>query len=135
MTGLRILVYSHITTFLKSWMPKNSFEPPHDKTNKMTCLIRPVWSETTLSAWRPLTTYWAHREDSDKTGWMPRLIWVVSGRTCHCVCFVMRRLIWLTFSFKQHWQIVLKLAVVTIKVYPCVMIVVAHWHVFGVPQD
>ena len=30
--------------------------------------------------------------DSDQTGWMPRLIWVFAGRTCHFVGFVMRRL-------------------------------------------
>ena len=49
--------------------------------------IRPVWSETLLSAWRnigPLTTYWAPSEDSDQTGRMPRLIWVFAGRTSFC---------------------------------------------------
>ena len=55
------------------------YEPPHDKTNKITCVpseysdqpgIGPVWSESLLSVWRnigPLTTYWVHSEDSDKT--------------------------------------------------------------------
>ena len=41
--------------------------------------IRPVWSESSLSAWRstePLAYHWAHRKDSDQTGRMPRLIWV-----------------------------------------------------------
>ena len=45
--------------------------------------IRPVWSESSLSAWRKLgslATHWA-------------LIWVFAGRTCHFVGFVMRRLI------------------------------------------
>ena len=58
--------------------------------------IRPVWSESSLSAWRnlgSLATYWAHSEDSDQTGRMPRLIWVVAGRTCLFIGFVMRRLI------------------------------------------
>ena len=59
---------------------------PRDKTNKMTVRpqIRPVWSESSLSAWRKLgslATYWAHSEDSDQTGRMPRLIWVFAGRT------------------------------------------------------
>ena len=40
-----------------------------------------------------LATHWAHSEDSDQTGWMPRLIWVFAGRTCHFVGFVMRWLI------------------------------------------
>ena len=69
------------------------YEPPHDKTNKMTVRpaktqisldIHPVWSESSLSAWRKLwslTTRWTHSEDSDQTGRMPRLIWVFAGRT------------------------------------------------------
>ena len=59
-------------------------EPRHDKTNKVTVRpaktqfslgIRTVWSESSLSAWRnlgPLATRWAHSEDSDQTGQMPR---------------------------------------------------------------
>ena len=46
--------------------------------------IRPVWSESSLSAWRnlrSLATHWVHNEDSDQTGRMPRLIWVLAGRT------------------------------------------------------
>ena len=46
--------------------------------------IRPVWPESSLSAWRKLeslATHWAHSEDSDQTGRMPRLIWVFAGRT------------------------------------------------------
>ena len=41
--------------------------------------IRPVWSESSLSALRKLgslATHWAHSEDSDQTGRMSRLIWV-----------------------------------------------------------
>ena len=68
-------------------------EPWHDKTNKVTVRpaktqislgICPVWSESSLSAWRqlgPLTTHWAHSKDSDQTGPMPRLIRVLVGRT------------------------------------------------------
>ena len=66
--------------------------------------IRPVWSESSLSAWRklgPLAPYWAHSEDSDQTGRMPRLIWVFAECTCHFVGFVMRRLICLcSLNFK-----------------------------------
>ena len=46
--------------------------------------ISPVWSESSLSVWRKLgslATHWVHSEDSDQTGWMPRLIWVFAGRT------------------------------------------------------
>ena len=67
-------------------------EPPYDKTNKMDVHpvkteinlgIHPVWSESSLSAWRnieSLATDWVHSEDSDQTGWMPRLIQVFTGR-------------------------------------------------------
>ena len=69
------------------------YEPPHDKTNKVAVRpaktqislgIRPVWSESSLSAWRKLgslATHWAHSEDTDQTGWMPRLIWAFTGCT------------------------------------------------------
>ena len=46
--------------------------------------IRRVWSKSSLSAWRNIgasATHWAHSEDSDQTGRMPRLIWVFAGRT------------------------------------------------------
>ena len=46
--------------------------------------IRPVWSESSLSAWRKLgssATHLTHSEDSDQTGRMLRLIWVLAGRT------------------------------------------------------
>ena len=74
-------------------LKQNEFEPQHDKTNKMSVRpaktqislgIRPVWSESSLSAWRnlgPLATHWAYSEDSDQVGRMPRLIWVFAGRT------------------------------------------------------
>ena len=69
------------------------YEPQHDKTNKMSVHpaktqislgIRPVWSESSLSAWRKLgslVTHWVHSEDSDQTGRMPKLIWVFAGGT------------------------------------------------------
>ena len=69
------------------------YETRHDKTNKMAVRraktqislgIHPVWSESSLSAWRStgsLATHWAHSEDSDQTGRMPRLIWVFAGST------------------------------------------------------
>ena len=56
--------------------------------------IRPVWSEFSLSAWRKLgslPTHWAHSEDSDQTGRMPRLIWVFAGRTVILLCPATRK--------------------------------------------
>ena len=63
--------------------------------------LRSVWVSTqsdqsSLSAWRKLgslATHWAHSEDSDLTGRMPRLIWVFAGGTDHFVGFVTKRLI------------------------------------------
>ena len=94
-----------------SWVSSN--EPPHVKTNKMTVLpaktqirlgIRPVWSVSSLFAWRKLwslATYWLPSEDSDQTGRMSRLISVFAGRTCHIVGFVMRRFSYCQSDFKQ----------------------------------
>ena len=68
-------------------------EPRHDKTNKVSVHptktqislgIRRVWSESSPSACRnlgSLATHWAHSEDSDQTGQMPKLIWVFARRT------------------------------------------------------
>ena len=70
-----------------------TYEQRHDKTNNVAVRpakiqislgIRPVWSESSLSARRKLRSlaiYWAHSKDSDQTGRMPRLIWVFTGRT------------------------------------------------------
>ena len=69
--------------------------------------ICPVWSESSLSAWRnlgSLATHWAHGKDSDQTGLMPRLIWVFAGRTLillvlSCIgSYYDSNLIWLTVS-------------------------------------
>ena len=73
------------------------------KINKMSCLmtkptkghmcpaktqislgIHPVWSESSLSAWRKLgslATNWVHSEDCDQTGRIPMLICVFAGLT------------------------------------------------------
>ena len=57
--------------------------------------IRPVWSESSLSAWRKLgslATYWVHSEDwSDWADAQADMS--LRGRTCHFFGFVMRQLI------------------------------------------
>ena len=61
---------------------------------QISLVIRPVWSESSLSEWRKFgssATHWAHSEDSDQTGRTSRLIWIFAGRS-HFVGFVMRRL-------------------------------------------
>ena len=57
--------------------------------------IQPVWSESLLSTWRrfgSLATHEVHREDSDQTGQMPRLIWVFTGCKGNFVGFVVFQL-------------------------------------------
>ena len=82
-------------------------EPRDDKTNKMSVRpvktqislgIRPVWSESSLSAqWvaKGPKCLHADSEDSDQTGRMPRLIWVFAGRTLILLVFVIS---WLIYS-------------------------------------
>ena len=64
----------------------------------------PVWSESSLSAWRKLgslATHWVCSEDSDQIVRMPRLIWVLAGCTGYIVGFVMKWLIWSLHVFQQ----------------------------------
>ena len=56
----------------------------HPAKTQISLGIRPVWSESSLSAWRKLrslATHWVHSKDSDQTGRMPRLVWGFAGRT------------------------------------------------------
>ena len=69
----------HMKAIYKSWT-YDSYTLPWISYS----VICPVWSESSLSAWRnlgSLATHWAHTEDSNQTGQMPRLIWVFAGRT------------------------------------------------------
>ena len=78
----------------------------HPAKTRVNLGIRPVRSESSLSAWRKLgslATHWAQSEDSYQTGRMPRLIWVFAGRTCHFVGFVMMRLISHTYVIYWIW--------------------------------
>ena len=83
---------------------KTKFEPPHDKTNDMTCALSkdsdqcgicPVWSESLLCAQfaaKGPSFLHADSEDSDQTGQMTRLMWAFTGCTGHIVGFVMQQL-------------------------------------------
>ena len=81
---------------------------PWQKTTKWLCPAKtqislgicPVWSKTSLCAqWVAKNPSFLHADsqDSDQTGWMPRLIWVFAGRTFHFVGFVMR---WFSYLVK-----------------------------------
>ena len=66
--------------------------------------IRPVWSESLLcTQWVAKDPSFLHadREDSDQTGWMPRLTWVFAVRTCHFVGFVTK---WLNLCPPLAWS-------------------------------
>ena len=67
----------------------------HPSKRQISLGIRPVGSKSSLCAqWVPKGTSFLHADSevSDQTGWMPSLIWVFAGRTCHFVGFVIRRL-------------------------------------------
>ena len=69
---------------MSSHMTKPTKWYVHPVKTQISLGIRPVWSESSLSAWRKhgsLATHSAHSEDSDQTGRMPRLIWVFTGCT------------------------------------------------------
>ena len=78
-----------------------------------------VWSETLLSAQEVAENpsfLHADSEDSDQTGLMPRLIWVVSGRTCHFVSFVMH---WLNFIFIENYGYICYILETVFKEWIC----------------
>ena len=85
---------------LKSEIRQSEYEPPHDKTNKMTVCpaktqIRPGWSKSSLCAhWVAKDPSFLHVDSEDWSDWADAqadlsLHWVHS----HFVSFVMRRLI------------------------------------------
>ena len=99
-------------------MTKPTKRHVHPAKTQISLGISPVWSESLLSAWRKLgslATHWAHSEDSDQTGQMPRLIWVFAGSTQsdqnlrwahnHFVGFVVSRLklFWQEIHIYLHW--------------------------------
>ena len=71
--------------------------------------IRPVWSESSLSAWRKLgslATHWVHSEDSDQTGRMPRLILVFAGHTLTLLVLSCRGsdVFFMIYQLIQNWH-------------------------------
>ena len=71
----------------------NLYAQPKTQINLVIC---PVWSESSLSAWRCfefLATHQVHSEDSGQSRQMPRLSCVFAGHTGHYVCFIMLGLI------------------------------------------
>ena len=82
-------------------MAKPAEWPVHPVKTQISLGIHSVCSECSLSAWRSLESlaiHWVHSKDSDQTGWMPRLIWDVAGRTVIFVGFVM----WQLYIYFQY---------------------------------
>ena len=82
--------------------PTKSYVRP--AKTQITLGICPVWSESSqCDRWLAEDPMFLHAdsEDSDQTGRMPRLIWVVAGRNGHFVGFVMRRL---SFDYGTPWR-------------------------------
>ena len=68
-------------------MAKPTNWPVRPARTQISLGIFPVWSETSLYAqWVAKDPMFLHAdsEDSDQTGWMPRLIWVFAGHTSFC---------------------------------------------------
>ena len=79
-----------------SWQNQQTDMHVRSAKTQISLGVRPVWSESLLSAWRKvrfLATHKADSEDSYQTGLMPRLIWLFAGCLCHFLCFVMRWLV------------------------------------------
>ena len=67
--------------YLSSLMTKPTKWHVHPAKTQISMDIRTVWSESLLCVWRKLGSHWAHSEDTNQTGRMPRMIWVFAGLT------------------------------------------------------
>ena len=114
--------------------------------------IRPVWSESSLSAWRKfgsLASHWAHSEDSDQSGWCPgwsesslgtqSFCWFCHRRLIFSLCFEIKLngydhdkfLIWFLFygpstHFRSFWAWLVNLATLFLGKPPRQFISSAH---------
>ena len=86
-----------------------SFEPSHDKTNKIEVhqwRLRSAWAsaQSDQSLGCAPSVLHADSEDSDRTGQMPRLTWVFAGRTVTLLVFVMSRIkfCWMIEYWRMH---------------------------------
>ena len=74
------------TTYLSRLVTKPTKWSVRPAKTQISLGIRPVWSESSLPAWRSIgssATHLAHCKDSGQTGRMPRLTWVFAGRTAN----------------------------------------------------
>ena len=83
---------NHYAKHLSRLMTKPTKWSVCPEKNQISLGICPVWSVFAMGAEDPMFLH-ADSEDSDQTGWMPRLIWVFAGCNGYFVGFVMRQLI------------------------------------------
>ena len=92
-------IYIWIKLFLQGYLSRLM-----TKWTKWLCAqrrLRSAWASAqsgqslrcALSGWLRTQAFFVRMAKTDQTGWMPRLIWVFTGHTCHFVGFVVRRLI------------------------------------------
>ena len=89
-----LLIYLTYDVVLSSrilyYMSRLMTKPTRTAKTQISLGVRPVWSVSSLSAWRTLgslATHWVDSEDSDQTGRMPKLVWIFAGRTCMSFCW------------------------------------------------
>ena len=63
--------------------------------------LRSAWASAPVGVAKDQRFLHWDSEDSDQTEWMPRLVWVFAGRTCHFVGFVMR---WLILCLRKLYK-------------------------------
>ena len=100
MWWLEILLMGHPTTKPTKWHV-------HPAKIQISLGIRSVWSESSLTACRKLgslATHWAHSADTDQTGRMPRLIWVIAGHP-DFVGFVMSWLKFFMLNTEKYYSV------------------------------
>ena len=97
--------------YLSRSMAKPTERPVCPAKTQISLGIRPVWSESLLSAWRSLRSLAilrAHSKDSDQTGHLPSLIGVFARHTGNFLGFVMWWLIYVhdleTLYTKHEWM-------------------------------
>ena len=96
---LEILTLNH--WHMSRCMTKPTKWPVRPAKTQISLGIRPVWPESSLSAWRnlgSLATHLVHSEGSDQSGWTPRLIWVFAGHTGDFLGFIVLWLKSLTYE-------------------------------------
>ena len=92
--------------------------------------IRPVWSESSLSAeWvvKDPSFLRADSEDFDQTGRMPMLISVFAGRTCQFVGFDMRRHIF--YCQACYWRLTKTSILYITVVFSSFLFLPQVWHI------